>query len=452
MEGKMFCTTLLTATLALSAADLPRVEPPPPPNFAKPVDYVAWYREQLEPAQESNAVDAYAPFLYTEGTTPAAPITVNPETAVGTQLHAVLAAPNAWDKSEHEALALWVKKMAELYFKPYMAGADKEHFALRVDPKLEFLADMPIPPLANGRIIGQMMFARSWLLTDHTLYVNTMVEAVRGTTAYGCHVCEGLSVYEQFIGAGVRQMAYEQISLSLGHSIRLPEHWVKVVDAFEKTDQTSMMQCYARSLYFSEAAALQLLQYFFPVTGDEQGTGQPKLVLDRVHGYFAAHDQPQRPRGDALDQLAKADPAKLAKAIHDYYAGMRAILTAPAVSDLADRMKKLNADTFEAQPAMKVFVLPLDFLVQSCIEQEANRRMLHLFLRMALEYKQTGEWPAGLDDLHGVGIDACKTDPFSGKPFKIHYFKVGPALYSVGPDGHDDGANPKKDIVFRPKI
>ena len=448
----MISATILWVSLTLGAGELPKVEPPPPPDFAKPVDYVAWYRRQTTVADEVNAVNAYASFLYDQGVESAQPIKVADDTAIGEQLMKVLANPDSWTPDKSEALAQWVSKMEELYLEPFMDGMKAERFALRWDPSLDFLADRPLPPLANGRVVGQMMFARAWRLSDRTLYVNNMVEAVGSTAAYGCHLSEGLSVYEQFIGAGIRDFVCRELALSLGHRVRLPEHWVEVVRVFEENDQTSVMECYARSLCYSEAAALQLVQHFFPATKEGDQPAKPTLDLDRIHAYFAKHRQPQPPDGNDLERLAAADPNALAKAISDYYSGLRDILRAPAILDLNERLKKLNEATFGAQPAMASFVTPVDLMLPSYVEQEATRRMLHLFLRMALQYKQTGEWPASLDELKGVGIDTCRIDPFSGEPFKIHYFPAGPALYSVGPDGKDDRADKNKDILLRPKV
>jgi hypothetical protein len=45
-----------------------------------------------------------------------------------------------------------------------------------------------------------------------------------------------------------------------------------------------------------------------------------------------------------------------------------------------------------------------------------------------------------------AGLKAIPTDPFDGKPMRVGVLKGQPVVYSVGKDGHDDGA--QKDSNF----
>jgi len=70
---------------------------------------------------------------------------------------------------------------------------------------------------------------------------------------------------------------------------------------------------------------------------------------------------------------------------------------------------------------------------------------------------QHGHWPAGLADLKGDLLRQVPLDPFDGQPLRYRNDGVGVIVYSVGPDGTDDGGNratlnthkPGTDIGFR---
>ncbi|MBB6053488.1 hypothetical protein [Armatimonas rosea] len=70
-----------------------------------------------------------------------------------------------------------------------------------------------------------------------------------------------------------------------------------------------------------------------------------------------------------------------------------------------------------------------------------NQELLPLALALGHYRQQQGTYPDTLKALPGAPL---VTDPFSGKP--LHW--KAPVLYSVGPDGKDNGGDPQKDIVL----
>ena len=67
-------------------------------------------------------------------------------------------------------------------------------------------------------------------------------------------------------------------------------------------------------------------------------------------------------------------------------------------------------------------------------------------------YLRTGRFPASLDELVSAGLlQKVPTDPFSGKPVLMKVKESEIVIYSVGPDGRDDGGDTflGKDITFR---
>jgi len=78
-----------------------------------------------------------------------------------------------------------------------------------------------------------------------------------------------------------------------------------------------------------------------------------------------------------------------------------------------------------------------------CIEDAARADARHRLANLALAvtaYKlKNNKYPAKLDDLVPAHISAVPVDPFDGKPLRMTVADGGPVLYSVGPDGKDDG-------------
>jgi hypothetical protein len=64
---------------------------------------------------------------------------------------------------------------------------------------------------------------------------------------------------------------------------------------------------------------------------------------------------------------------------------------------------------------------------------------------------QTGAWPTSLAEVESQVSADTVTDPFSGKPFGYRHSGEGFLLYSVGPNGTDEGGKPKDDRIFWPR-
>ncbi|MEO8427574.1 MAG: hypothetical protein ABI651_10735 [Verrucomicrobiota bacterium] len=95
-------------------------------------------------------------------------------------------------------------------------------------------------------------------------------------------------------------------------------------------------------------------------------------------------------------------------------------------------------------------------LEQAFTQSAAYLRLFLCGMAVRAFYLEQGTYPTNLADLVPIYLDAVPLDQFSGKP--LHYRKTSQdfLLYSVGPDGIDDGgkpiplppAAPKGDLLF----
>jgi hypothetical protein len=68
-------------------------------------------------------------------------------------------------------------------------------------------------------------------------------------------------------------------------------------------------------------------------------------------------------------------------------------------------------------------------------------RCLQVLLALERHRRAKGAWPAKLEALTPTLLKAVPLDPFDGKPLRYRATADGVIVYSVGPDGSDDGGN-----------
>jgi hypothetical protein len=73
------------------------------------------------------------------------------------------------------------------------------------------------------------------------------------------------------------------------------------------------------------------------------------------------------------------------------------------------------------------------------VKRDAIARLLRLELALQAHRAAKGQYPAALREVSSGLAPIALTDPFSGKPFIYRRTAGGYLLYSVGPDGVDDG-------------
>ena len=82
--------------------------------------------------------------------------------------------------------------------------------------------------------------------------------------------------------------------------------------------------------------------------------------------------------------------------------------------------------------------------LSSCAETatraDARHRLARLGLAISRYRAEHEDWPSELGALTPEYIIALPLDPFDGQPLRLKQTDSGPIVYSIGPDGQDDGA------------
>jgi len=438
-------TPALTLIALLGApAELPSVAPPPMPSFRAPVDYLAWYREQMAFAADSNAANAYGPLLYENGTKPARRIRPVRDTPAQRQLRMVLETPKPWAVHEYPELNLWLAGLDRNHLGPLLSAVKYEHFAIRLDPKWQYLDDIKLPRFDNPRVLCQALIARGWRVVGRTLYLNLLMEAMGVNLAYAGHVQQGLTSAEYHIASGIANFIHEQVRNTMPVPALNVSHWRSLVNVVHQDHLAPWNESLARSLLFEEARTLERVQRF---TRESEG-GKKRFDVDAYQAHLKVIDIAMPVTTAVRSALADAEPDVLAAAAHAYFDKMRKVLTGPPDAPLNVRLKKITKSAFDSEPGLRGLVLPLDLKVKSAMRAEANRRMMHLYLHGLIAYLDNETWPKSIGDLTCPDLASIRIDPYTGRDFLTAKAKRGWLLYSVGADGADNKCDELRDVPF----
>lgn len=117
----------------------------------------------------------------------------------------------------------------------------------------------------------------------------------------------------------------------------------------------------------------------------------------------------------------------------------------------APKVMKLEADMASQKSGIGGFAaelyFPISRVLDTIAEQHVGIDVSKLAIRIVARHKNGEPWPSALDaDLK------ARVDPFSGRPFGYQKTPSGFIVYSVGPDGADNGGGPGDvAIAFPPK-
>src|SRR5207244_12392963 len=80
-------------------------------------------------------------------------------------------------------------------------------------------------------------------------------------------------------------------------------------------------------------------------------------------------------------------------------------------------------------------------IVQGCVRNQAWLRCAYVGLAVERYRQAHHRWPDSLAALVPEFLQVLPSDPYNGSPLKYRRLDAGVVIYSVGPDGQDDGGN-----------
>lgn len=286
--------------------------------------------------------------------------------------------------------------------------------------------EMLLPELSKARSAGRLLrlAARSELAQGR---VDNALDAIRDLLHLSRHMTGTPTLINMLVAISIETMARDTLAEVLPAVTRPAQ-----LSAVDLGDAGYMQRNLRRSLEGEEAAALAMLsgigtgRYTFgELTAMADGStvlngtrDRPLAALFRV---FLLPDEIQNYRHYMADtRKAALEPYfKVQASLHETentitHMGLLMRLLAPSLNGCFKQVAKSSAQHSTAQVAMALTAYRLDH----------------------------GQYPGKLDLLVPAYLDEVPLDPFDGKPLRLIAKPDELVIYSVGPDGKDDGGTP----------
>lgn len=415
----------------------------PPPDFAQPIDYAKWYRENALEPTEDNAFDAYLEFMPRfdeEGTTdrewPEFKDMFNGGEHEGP--------PVPWKPEDHPEWEQTHINAREVLTKFREANL-RTGYAMRVEPTPDsdplgpaedrLLINLQLPHLAPHRMLAKATLADAWRAgTDGKVDGEKMIEAWKTVLRGAEHVERGSTLIENLVGIAERRLVEINARAALDQGVFDAKQMERALETLRQFDRNATDP--VSGVRGEHAMALDTTQYLF---SPPDAQGRPSINPDRVERIQELMGDESGTSRDEVEKMTPEDAKATIRAFDGYYRelGEQMRIGYPDV-----RASDLEASTeryANTSPITKIMLPSLSRVHTLRARTEASRRATQLSYAVHIHRARTGQWPKSLDDLPSEFGGEMRTDPFSGRPFGYRVGKDGPTIYSVSENGIDDG-------------
>ncbi len=451
---RLITLVLIFSSPTVAGVDIEK-DYPPLPDFEKRVDYVAWFEQAAAKRGDQDSYRAYARFMpeligskvekadwpefagmLTMERPPAEAGVAGP--AADGSLFSGARGPFPWDperKPQWEASHQRTREILKQLSSAAKAGPLVWPTGLdgSRDDLANRLTSVLLPHLHPLRRCVHGGLEAAWRVRKGKSSTVSFVKVVETNLRTAGQLDGTPILLEHLVACAIRAKTYEHIRWALAHGLLPAKHSGRVARILDTVDGRAL-EC-TLAVRGECAVSLDVLQYVYgPLTG-----GGIKLNGNRYREITGQNMGAMNRFG--LGAQVESDPAGAAKAIRDGYAAIEALMR-PGYEDQhyraivghIDRINNFSQITKAMRPAGdfgKIYV--------TTAVTEASRRGTRLLAELFAHKAKTKKWPQTLASLKGKGIEAVRQDVFRDEPFVYLVVDREPILYSVGPDGQDDG-------------
>ncbi len=465
---RLLAIVAVFASGAVAEVDIEK-DYPPLPDFETRVDYVAWFEKAAAKRGDQDAYRAYARFMpelvesnvkkeewpeFAGMLTTARPA-AEADPAAEASLFSGALGPFPWDpkrKQDWEASFRRSRKVLKQFAAASKAGPLVAPTGLDAsrDDRANRLMFATLRHTGYSAACAGGQLETAWRMEDGKVSAKRFLEAVETNLHLANQLRDALFHGEHQAAHVARHLTYRNIRWALAHEVLKPKEAARLAGALAKLDRQPLDL--SKIMRGECAIYLDALQYVYgPLTG-----GGLKLNGNRFREITGQSLGAMNRFG--LGARVERDPQEAAKAIRDGYAAIEELMTPGyteetyhAIKGHTDRINGFNNVTKAMNMAGNYAQLYLN--TAQC---EAHRRGAHLLVELFAHKAKKKAWPKTLKSLKGKGVDALKEDVFRDESFVYMLVDGEPVLYSVGPDGKDDGGThnaegvPGTDLVFWP--
>ncbi|MBI4578344.1 MAG: hypothetical protein HY718_01485 [Planctomycetes bacterium] len=432
----MIILGILPVTIAALTADVLAADlKPPPPDPAKPVNYIEWLNKILDANVKENAADVYGqafakmkPLEGDWGDTLDGPWSDNKSVS-------------GWLAANREGLALYRKASAmhECFFQiddPTPQGD------VRMD---HLLVEVLLPSLQSHRDATKGLIAegyQAWARGDFKTLPTNAIVVLRAAH----HLDTGPSLMHRLAATASYALAYGTLRDSLALADDPSTLAARILAELKTADPPRSP---TNQAYFMERIIVwDLCQRLFVPRGLLGGWTLHKPILNLI----ASLDNLTPAQ---LQTVAQAGPGPVLDFTNLYFDAIDEWVAKPyhlaaAETDHLDRMPKTNPN-----PLVQVLIGSL--LRSRTLDERAtaSRRATRLVAHILVYHGRTSTYPTSLDDLKTAELKEIRADPFSGRDFVYRKQGTSFVLYSAAENlkddtGHHDESWKDGDFVFWP--
>jgi hypothetical protein len=453
---------VLTLTTALSLFLPPPTpkpfDPPPQPNYANPVDYVAWYRHQLGPPTGDDAYTLYEKLSGVGEHEKAGGIEM-PEGALRKEFDDVLNAYRIWKPADHPKLVQFLTTQMK-HIQTAKAAAAKPGYVLNVrfaEENDTLLVDLLLPHLAPMRTSARLLTLLAFM--EQPNQSAAARDAFRIMMGISRHARQDGTLISNLVSMAIRALTYGDVRMALAEGIITPVDAQATYDTLIESDPGPGE--WTSAIRYEWATLLQILQCSCPDA--RMDSAVVERVLKSIHG-----DSYQK---TTLSRVMNSiDPQRTLTSINEYHSGMVQRASGARSAAWLDRLRLHCIGNLESYKTNGEHLL-VSFLPNHVrgfeldLRTEADRRGTMLLLMIHAHQHKTGKWPKSLADLSGPRLSEFRIDPYTGRDYIYRGTPDGFTLYSEGIDADDDNGRhhprygepekqsdkPDGDFVFWPR-
>jgi hypothetical protein len=412
---------------------------PPSPNFVTPVDYAAYCQDLVEKRDCENAFHVYSLLVDKDGRSKIA--SPGYDDPVGVDLTNTARGGPVWTTQDKPELAKIIND-CEPELKLFERGTATACFWRPLRPGTRLLFDSHSPFYTGCRGVSEVLLADAWRKQEDQ--VGSLLKAWTTLLRHSSQIQSGKTMLDALCAEMTERAVFRSVLSALARGVIQERAECRRV--YESLQIHPSPPADMETIYVIEwATALDELQYLCP-------GGQPSEVRWKNRVAEVGNLMP-------WSDSKTFDPQAAAGQINETFQVLIDLSRQPYQSPA--RAKVRHDGEREIGTTKKGIVGLRDALARYMDMRDrtvATRRGVMLALLICGDREKNGTWVKDLKDLALPAPEYC-VDAFTGKSIVYKITDDGPLLYSLGPDGQDDGgkddmtwagaANPG-DYVFLP--
>jgi hypothetical protein len=234
----------------------------------------------------------------------------------------------------------------------------------------------------------------------------------------------------QLVRIACRAIALDKVQRALAQGVPSEAALLQLQRLMEQEEQEAVMLVVARGERAFQDRLWEDLQ-----------TRQPNLSVKDVEALAPL-------RGEGEPTEAEALALRTRRALVAQRAAMlRHMNRAVEIAGLPAERQVTEFQRWEASAKGQPFLVrllapPLSKTAEGCVRTQAQLRCASAAAAAVRYGRAQGQWPNGLEALQAAGyLREVPADPYGGRPLRLRRLEDGLVIYSVGPDGQDNGGH-----------